>query len=392
VSDLYEILELTPNASAAQIKAAYKRLAMRYHPDHNMGDKQAEEKFKQINEAYHILSDSLKKSRYDRRFEPERPISADDPIQREYNRRRYYQTHQPRSYYKVDKEYFKIQGLAILAFFIFSGICFGIAHTVMYFIQKKQMEKFMAHTMQLKQVNGLFEEGRFNEAFDMVTSLKTQYPTEFRFTFAKDSLVNALGRIAESAYDRGDYKKAIEHLLILKNFENPIRENTLQKIAGCQYYLGNYEEALRALKHLHNQKPQNFELTYRLGQINLENLDNPEEALQYFNLCKDLFKKNLKQVYGDAFELVMDPRDAPDIYFEFFVGRAKANLHLKNDKEAITDGNWAIFLRPNNPEGYRLRAIAKANARVYSEICEDIRHAKRLGSHEVTDLLNKYCR
>jgi tetratricopeptide (TPR) repeat protein len=171
-----------------------------------------------------------------------------------------------------------------------------------------------------------------------------------------------------------------------------VRENTLQKIAGCQYYLGNYEESLRALKHLHHQKPESFELTYRIAQINLEKLDKPEEALQYFDLCKDLFKKNLIHVYGEAFELVMDPKDAPDIYYELFVGRGRSNLQLQNFQEAIHDGNWAVFLRRNNHEGYHIRAMAKASSGQLSELCDDIRQAKKLGSQEVGDLRKKYCR
>ena len=53
------------NASDAEIKKAYRKLAMKYHPDQNPGDKSAEEKFKEVNEAYEVLSDADKKARYD---------------------------------------------------------------------------------------------------------------------------------------------------------------------------------------------------------------------------------------------------------------------------------------------------------------------------------------
>lgn len=63
--DYYQTLGVPHNASEAEIKKAYRRLAMKYHPDRNPGNKEAETKFKEIKEAYEILSDSQKRSAYD---------------------------------------------------------------------------------------------------------------------------------------------------------------------------------------------------------------------------------------------------------------------------------------------------------------------------------------
>lgn len=63
--DFYEVLGLNKGASESDIKKAYRKLAKEYHPDKNPGDKEAEAKFKEVNEAYSILSDAEKKSRYD---------------------------------------------------------------------------------------------------------------------------------------------------------------------------------------------------------------------------------------------------------------------------------------------------------------------------------------
>jgi molecular chaperone DnaJ len=62
----YETLGVSNGASEAEIKKAFRTLAMQCHPDRNPGDKQAEERFKEINEAYAVLSDSDKRAHYDR--------------------------------------------------------------------------------------------------------------------------------------------------------------------------------------------------------------------------------------------------------------------------------------------------------------------------------------
>lgn len=64
--DYYDILGVARNASAEEIKRAYRKLAMKWHPDRHKGDKAAEEKFKEINEAYAVLSDAEKRAQYDR--------------------------------------------------------------------------------------------------------------------------------------------------------------------------------------------------------------------------------------------------------------------------------------------------------------------------------------
>ena len=65
MEDLYSILEVSKTATQDEIKASYKKLARKYHPDLHPGDKAAEEKFKQINAAYDVLGDAARRAQYD---------------------------------------------------------------------------------------------------------------------------------------------------------------------------------------------------------------------------------------------------------------------------------------------------------------------------------------
>ena len=64
--DYYEVLGISKNADEGEIKKAYRKLALKYHPDKNQGDADAEDKFKEAAEAYEVLSNSEKKAQYDR--------------------------------------------------------------------------------------------------------------------------------------------------------------------------------------------------------------------------------------------------------------------------------------------------------------------------------------
>jgi curved DNA-binding protein CbpA len=392
VENFYEILGVSNVADQKTIRAAYKRLAMTYHPDRNPQNLESEEMFKKINEAYHTLSDPVRKLNYDSRITL-LPLFAAAEYEREMNRRRYWywKKYQERTY-RLDKEYFKIQGLAFLVFIVISGFCFGLVHTAQYIVEQKHQARWDKNSLMLKKVNALFVDEHFEDAFSMIQTLKQKDPLELRFFFAKDSLVTVLREMADRRFHENNFPDAVVYYLELQKYENPTRYETISKISLCQYYLGNFKEALQALKHLHNQMPRNLELVYQIGIINLEKLENPEEAMRYFTLGKKLFKDNLSQVYGEAFELIVEPTDVPEIYYDMFEARARCNIVLGKYSEAVTDCNWGIFLRPHYGVPYNLRAESYAELNKKDRVCRDLYQAEMRGVRGSDFLKRKFCR
>lgn len=398
VTDYYQILGLSQTATAAQIRTAFKRLAMQYHPDRNPNNPMAEEIFKQVNEAYHILSDPLKKTRYDSRFYTYETQSSNQAAEEHWRevRRKQQQTRRkyappPEKTYTITGNYFKIQGLAFALFLVMSGISFGIVHTASFFFNQYQASIHRENQRKAQEVTALFGSGKIDEAITQIISLNKTAPMENVFQETHDSLVSEIKQRAEQNFTNRNFKEALSYYQYFKKYQDHGQTEILEKIAVCQYNTALYAEALQSLKQLHSEKPWSLELIYDIAKLNLNQLNNATEALFYFNLGEKTFRENMTNIYGEAFMVMMDPKDIPDRYYEIFIAKAQLELKLKDYKEAEPDLELAIYLRPARSEGYKVRAELNIEQQRYKSVCTDLRKAKELGATDISELQSKYC-
>lgn len=397
MADYYQLLGIRQDATPTEIRSAYKRLAMLYHPDRNPGNQEAEELFKLINEAYHVLADPAKKAYYDTGIAyPKHTYhsTAHDTSAywKEYHRQRYEQwRHAQQSTYTFDKRYFRIQALAIGVFLIIAGFCFALINVIEYVHEERLAENHRKNLALIGQVNALFSSGHQEEAIQRIRTLQKDEPLDFIFTFAEDSLLSALRKQANLEFDAFEFEKAREHFKLLQRFEEPISLQTIQRIAECDYYTGQFEESIVSLKELLEVQPKNIDLIYRIAIIYQDDVKDLEQALFYLSMGRKSFKEHMTNLYGEAFEIIMEPRYVHDIFVDIFNRRAEVNLALKKYTDAEKDCSWAIMLRPNEAKAYFNRSLAAIHSGNRSRLCDDLRKAESLGHGPSKSLRKKHC-
>jgi curved DNA-binding protein CbpA len=400
VADYYQILGLPHTATCAQIRTAYKRLAMQYHPDRNPGNAMAEEIIKQINEAYDVLSDPVKKSRYDLRFtahqtyQPntrERTEAYWREIRRQHHQARATQP-PPEKSYSLGLNYLKIQGLAFLVFLILSGISFGVIHLASYLFNLKRETIRKENQLLVAEVNTLFTAGKIDEAISRIATLHKNKPGEFLFVHTHDSLVHELERMAELHFANKTFTESLYYFQYLWRYETHGKNDILRKIWACQYNLRQYPEALETLKQLHQEQTWSLELIYQMGAINLNHLNNVSEARHYFTMGVELFRDNMKNTYGEAYMVMLDPANTPDVCFELYIAKAKTDILVKEYTQAVKSIDMALYLRPERAEGYAVRGLLNISRQRYKTACPDLAKAQTLGATDVEEVQKKYCR
>lgn len=259
---LYDILGLTNQASQADIKSAYKRLAFQYHPDVNPDNPQAEEKFKQINSAYQVLSDETLRSNYDfminqRVYEmPVYQTPQPNYTQTNYTSSRTYQyrTHSaPKP--NLSKKKIRIINISSIIFFIglvISSILFG-----------NFMNRFTGR-MHFNQALEYLKKGKESRAYQELTEALKFYPTyleahQLNYKLSTDKKPTYL--FAVSSMD-----------LAIKYY--PDMAILYFKRGFAYLKMKRYRQALKDLKQATKINPQNAKYWFYLGVAQQETLQN----------------------------------------------------------------------------------------------------------------------
>ncbi|WP_284683374.1 tetratricopeptide repeat protein [Chondrinema litorale] len=279
--DYYKVLLIPPTASTTEIKASFKKLALQYHPDRNPNNLQAEEKFKEINEAYQVLSDPDKRATYDFLLRYGFQLQQEQEAQQSQRR--------PRTYYKGKKVRPEARKVRFLYFYIFAGFTVFIVLGFFFF---SFMETQAARTM--------------------LSKAKEHYYINHNSFYALKFLEGAVTKdegLSEAYYLTGKilFNEGQNNIESLYNLDKAIyTANNLEDSVGNYYLLRGKvnmalhktDNAVSDFKEAFNLLPDNSELQRKLAELYLYKLQNFDEALMYYDKLLNKAPKDYDALVG----------------------------------------------------------------------------------------------
>lgn len=400
MTNYYEILGVQKTASYAELKSAYRNLAVAYHPDKNPGSIQAEEIFKRINEAYQIVSDPAKRSRYDATLEYQQYF-AEQQRQAAYKQYDFSQTYynpgknnaraNASTTASVDRDW-KKSWLNLsnknfyIVLFLASVFVFGVIGTANY-VQAERDKEAALRLLQREQVvvntKHIVEEALANN--DFVTALQTLEQMEqdnvdaFTVTYLYEDVYAQAVEVAEQSSRSQDFSNAVIVLENLLQYGKSSYENayTVFLLGEAYYGIGDYDKVITYLENYNDA--YHPEIPTLVAKVYREKKKDMQNAMAWHNKAKQW----LGRVYQNAgFDFV--PTDAPEAHFDAYYESAKTYFLLNNFEQALIDTRGALFLRSTNKDALYLKALCESKLN-NSNACASLLKAEKFGY-----LVNKY--
>lgn len=358
MANLYQILGVSDTANADQIKKAYRKLAKIYHPDKNPNNLQAAEKFKEVNQAYQLLSDPIKKAQYDavlfyRTYNIPTPSSSTNTRTYQTKSNPYQAEPQEltpeqkrRIAEKKRKRYIKAFNRAAVAtvfLLLFLGSTAGVIEYKRYLHEQEVIAKEFRRSADIdllyKEIPLAIAEKRFDDAYEGVNELNRLNTYSLTFLSKTNTAVFEEGI---RSYNNTDFEVAIE-----------LFQNYLAHAGGSEVFV-------------YIQLANSY--------LQLKDFENAEEA--FLNLTAEL-KVEYRSIVGLNIYSI-DPTKREDFHFDAFYGLGSVQRINGKSAEAIRSFEFARFLRPQRPETYNeLRDLYReigdeSMAILYEEYIEDL--------------------
>ncbi len=398
MKNYYEILGIDRSASDKEIKQAYRTMAVIYHPDKNPGDDYAEEKFKEINEAYQILSNTGKKSQFDlilnynlaNQQKKQYSYNANERSRPQYNP-------PPRPQYRAREEFeepqlsfedsirnlseknFLVIGLLVI---VLVSSVIGLAEYISYQRDLKVVErtentrKFLEQTREITLSS--IKKNDFEAALERIDKAQDLYPGEYYFSSLNQFVTDSLKKRASFYYQNRNYSKSLNDFGILLQYNKYYGGETPLMYGKCLTELDRDADALEHFNYAAKNWNKNPKINFELAKIEYNN-DSLRLADYHISIAENILKERYIRAYGQMYHFNANNDNIPYFHYDIYMLFAQIKSDIDNQKEALRSYKWAEFLQPNLP----LPLIYQANIHLISgdkgKACQRYNEAIDLG-------------
>lgn len=381
MTNYYHVLGLSEDASPAEIKAAFKRLAVKYHPDKHPGRPEMEEKFKEINVAHQILSDEYEKARFDlklkyRQFSQSeaRPYTYQPPRSDQWKNRN-------RARYSSGRIDYRQNAIATAYAF---GITFLIALLVMTGVWVKQsyddhqLEKLLAERRSsYMDARQYFEAGEYKTAFEIMTELDFFRTEERDMKIFKTTMLDRIAEQGNLHFNKQEYQQAIDLYELVQEFAPNLPFYELrQKLAEAYKKTNQPEKAIAILKDFLIGEYEIISSLVKIAEIQHKELSNPAEALDHLLIAHRLAIKRYKTFYGDGYAMVINEKYVPGSHYYLYTYLADIYLELDDPEMALKAADWNKYVWPDSASSYITSANAYLKMGQKNNACQEYAGAK----------------
>lgn len=347
----YHILGVSSNASEAEIKTAYKTKAISYHPDKHKGDKNMEELFKQVNEAYQTLSNPYKRSNHDMMLKYGQVPPA--VVHSSYGRKSNYQKQRR---YAPQMSNWKATAYA----FLFAFTIALIMKTGMYIADeykaREKAEILAGRRNIFDQVKTAYNQGDLKQSLHLLSDLGYFWSEERDMRDFKDFLLVEIKDKGDELLAEGKFEKAISHYDMLKDYSVSNTISYLKKIAMAYQGMGEVGKALEVFQmmHLYGYRSTSFYL--EMGMLFEEGMQDLDKALNYYKIGADMASSEYEITIGSAYPIVINSSMVPESHYQLYMKVAQTYQKLGQYRQAIDAVAWTKEIWQDSLLQYRIEA------------------------------------
>lgn len=400
----YHILGLSRQAGPLEIKAAYRKLALRYHPDKNPGSSYAEERFKEISQAYKTLSNPQKKAQHDllltyadlqAQLGMHAPASPDN--RHRHERERSYRRRPPQDWrYRPASSGLPKYHNTVATAWAF-GIVFAIAMLVMglssyraYQHEQQIMEQTERAKRVSQQAEQLYRQESYAHALKLLQAIDEQYKIPYNASRLKYEVLHQLDKKADELFEQENYQQAASLYQLLTEHQPAYNAFTYARLVSSYEMIPDYPRAILTYEKVIEAEPLTIEARNRLAAIFYQ-VGKYSQALRHYQQAAEIVAREYQNRYGPAYVLVIRPGKTPDSHYRLHCGLGQTYTRLGMHEQAEKAFRWATFLRPQKADAYYLQGLNFQDNHQAAEACRAWEKADRLGSEPAAQMLKKHC-